>query len=75
MMAHFYGTVEGGKGEATRCGTTNTGMRTVCASYTGSVRCWAYVKDGVDWVQVALDTGKSPCRILYDGPISGKDGA
>lgn len=33
-MAHFYGTVQGGRGEASRLGHKSSGMLTRCNSYT-----------------------------------------
>ncbi len=37
-MAHFYGTLEGSRGMATRCGTKSSGMRVVAASWSGAVK-------------------------------------
>ena len=37
-MSHFYGTVRGGRGEATRCGHKTTGLVTNAAGYKGSIR-------------------------------------
>jgi hypothetical protein len=75
-MAHFYGTLNGSRGEATRCGAKASGMETYCASWNGAVRCKAYVNDeGVDCVYVTLcqwqGRGLYPARVLYDGPMSG----
>lgn len=37
-MAHFYGTVEGnGKRIVTRCGTKNSGIHTIAASWDGAI--------------------------------------
>ena len=36
-MAKFYGTVQGCRGEATRLGTSNSGMRASVQSYDGSI--------------------------------------
>ena len=74
-MAHFYGTLQGNRGQASRLGTKNSGLSTVAASYQGSV----YVdivhdkKTGEDIVTVALHTwfGKGIYRELYCGPIGG----
>lgn len=77
-MAHFYGTLQGARGEGTRCGTRNSGLESYTASWAGAVRCYAYVdeKTGRDHVTVALTQwhGRGTNRVLYDGPISGKDG-
>ena len=74
-MAHFYGTIEGNRGQATRCGSKSSGMTSYAASWAGAVRTVAYEKDGVDMARVELTTwkGAGGYRLLYDGPISGKD--
>ncbi len=36
-MSHFYGTMQGTRGQATRCGTKNSGMTTIAASWEGAV--------------------------------------
>ena len=36
-MAHFYGNLKGSRGEATRCGTRNSGIRVSARSWRGSV--------------------------------------
>lgn len=71
-MAHFYGTVRGSRGEASRMGGERSGMVTYCASWRGAVRCHAYVNaEGMDCVRVSLTQwrGRGVERQLYDGPI------
>ena len=36
-MAHFYGTVQGTRGEASRLGTKSTGLTTEACSYAGKI--------------------------------------
>lgn len=78
-MSHFYGTVQGNRGEATRRGSKASGMETYCASWSGAVRCFAYVNaDGVDCVRVEKTTwptwrGAGEFKLLYDGPIGRED--
>lgn len=75
-MAHFYGTLQGTRGEATRCGSKASGMETYCASWRGAVRCYAYVDEqtGEDFVTVSLTPWqrRGVSETLYDGPIGGK---
>lgn len=77
-MAHFMGVVKGQSGEASRLGSKKSGLETVCASWQGAVRCYAYhdEKTGEDMVRVSLVQwhGRGCTREgdLYDGPISGK---
>lgn len=71
-MAHFYGIAASGGGKSTRCGTKDSGMETICASWQGAVRCEAYVdEEGRDCVRVEKMPwhGAGENRILYDGPI------
>lgn len=75
-MAHFYGVLDGARGEATRCGSRLSGMTTTCASWSGAITCRAYqkrTKDDVleDWVEVCMVPwrGKGTARTIYDGPM------
>jgi hypothetical protein len=71
-MAHFYGTIKGARGMASRLGHRNTGMTIVCASHSGAVRCAAYVDShGVDCVNVSLEPwqGAGVSLTLYNGPV------
>jgi hypothetical protein len=71
-MAHFYGTLQGNRGKATRCGTRASGVTTVAASYSGAVRCETYVNSvGRDCVRVNLVPwlGCGVTQALYDGPL------
>jgi hypothetical protein len=73
-MAHFYGTAEGNRGKATRCGSKNSGMVTYCASWKGAVKCTAYDNNGVDWIRVEQTPwqGVGVHKLLYEGPIGEK---
>ncbi len=72
-MAHFYGKLIGGiEKESTRRGTKRSGIITYCASWTGAVRCHAYIDgEGVDCVLVekVCWQGAGEMIPLYDGPI------
>ena len=71
-MSHFYGTLDGARGTATRCGTKTSGMVAVCASWNGAVRSTAYIDSaGCDCVCIEkiLWQGQGEERLLYDGPI------
>lgn len=72
-MSHFYGTLIGNRGEATRCGTKASGITTFAASWAGAVHATVYLRDGVDWARVSLTAwqGAGVDRLLYDGPVSG----
>ena len=79
-MSHFYGTLRGNRGEATRCGSKASGLTTHAASWAGSVVSTVFEhtdKDGnvEDWVDVSLAPwrGSGSNVMLYRGPISGRD--
>ena len=72
-MAHFYGTLQGSRGEASRLGTARSGLRTVAASWQGSVRVELYHSEetGQDMCHVYLAPwhGKGTELALYSGPV------
>lgn len=59
-MSHFYGVLRGSRGEATHCGTKNSGLTTHTASYRGGivVRLWYDEATGEDRFSV----GQEPWR-------------
>lgn len=73
-MAHFYGTLQGNRGRASRLGTPTSGLSTVAASWQGSVQVDLIHINGEDHAYVALVPwhGKGIGKILYDGPVGGK---
>lgn len=76
-MSHFYGTVCGSRGEATRGGSKPSGLHVQAASWEGCVEVsLTFDKvSGQDVARVALTQwhgrGQYPSRVLYDGPVSG----
>jgi hypothetical protein len=72
-MAHFYGVLNGSRGEATRCGTKSSGMTATAASWQGAVSVSLYERDGIDYARVSLTLwhGAGQDVLLYDGPVSG----
>ena len=73
-MSHFYGIVQGNRGEATRCGSKDSGVTTHAASWNGAVRVDVFVDQdtGQDVARVALVPwqGRGVSRVLYEGPVS-----
>lgn len=72
-MAHFYGSIQGTRGEATRLGSKQAGLRTVAAAWGGACVVELYVdKAGVDCVTVRLRKwqGSGVERTIYDGPVA-----
>jgi hypothetical protein len=76
-MSHFYGVLQGSRGEATRCGTKGSGMETIAASWNGAIRTTLYIKDGEDYARVEKIRwhGNGVSQVLYDGPVGGADGS
>jgi hypothetical protein len=72
-VAHFYGTLRGARGEATRAGRKGSGLRAYVASWQGAVRAELYHQDGVDYAVVSLVPwhGAGVARELYHGPVGG----
>jgi hypothetical protein len=77
-MAHFYGTLQGARGEATRLGTKTSGMHVTACSYEGKVRVildYDTEKDcDIARVELAKHMGAGVEHVLYDGPVGVKPG-
>lgn len=71
-MSHFYGSVQGGRGKATRCGHVGTGLRVTAQSFTGSIIVQLAVVNGEDSVAIYVSKGSTTKAdyCLYDGPIA-----
>ena len=74
-MAHFYGTLQGGRGRSTRTGYKTTGLHTVAASWQGAVSVDLSHKDGRDMVEVRFRPweGAGTDRLIYKGPVDGQE--
>lgn len=74
-MAHFYGSIQGNRGEATRCGTAGSGFQAVAASWQGAVYTTLEYdeKSDSDWAYVRLNPwrGAGTVMDLYRGPVNG----
>jgi len=53
-MSHFYGTLQGSRGEATRCGTKDSGIVTYAAGWNGAIRVVVWEEENVDRYTVSL---------------------
>jgi len=47
-MAHFYGTLQGARGEVSRCGTKTSGLTTTNASWNGAVTTHIFYDPAID---------------------------
>jgi hypothetical protein len=71
-MSHFYGTLQGQRGEATRCGSKASGITTVAASWKGAVEVSVFVDEqGRDCFSVAQRTwrGAGVSHVIAEGVI------
>ena len=73
-MAHFYGNLKGSRGEATRCGTRQSGIMVSARNWNGSVSVEMGEGETHDDPQVIIRAGDGSTiggRALYCGPLSG----
>lgn len=72
-MAHFLGTVQGMRGEASRLGSKNSGMRVRANGWRAGVNVMLYVNEaGEDCARVTItggSTGARPSKDIFDGPL------
>ncbi len=75
-MSHFYGTLEGNRGGATRCGTKASGIRTNAAGWGGSIQVSVYEEDGVDKYMVYLTPWANSgghSKLLAEGKLQSRE--
>ena len=53
-MSHFYGTIQGTRGEATRCGDKSSGLTTHAAGWKGAIRVHVYHRNDQDHAVISL---------------------
>lgn len=72
-MSHFFGKLQGNRGEATRRGDKRSGLGVRAASWEGSVKVFLYHNDeeNEDWAIVWLEPwhGAGVSTPLYEGPV------
>lgn len=66
-MSEFYGRIQGHRGEATRCGSKSSGIRTVAKSWTSSVETFYYEEDGKTRVRITVRKEHGGSETLFDG--------
>ena len=62
-MAHFRGTVKGGRGEASRLGHVTTGLTTTSNSWNLGIKVEAVVHDGQDEFRIYLTDGSRRAKL------------
>ncbi|MFC1567354.1 hypothetical protein ACFL3R_00770 [Thermodesulfobacteriota bacterium] len=58
-MSHFYSSIQGNRGEATRCGTKDSGIRGHIRGWDIGVRVHVFNRNGVDEVRVYKTSGSN----------------
>jgi hypothetical protein len=74
-MSHFYGTLQGNRGEATRSGSRDSGVSVRAASWQGCGFASVYFNEDKqeDWVRLGVEPwqGQGRSKVFYDGPVDG----
>ena len=74
-MSHFYGTLQGQAGEATRCGSKRGGLTTYAASWAGAIKVeiWHNETTGQDeyLVQRTSWQGRGDSKVVASGIVGG----
>ena len=72
-MAHFYGTLKGARGQASRLGTKKSDITTVAASWQGAVEVTLSHDEstGKDIASISLRPwhGAGVSHLIYEGPV------
>lgn len=55
-MAQFYGRLRGNRGEATRCGSKDSGITVTAESWTTVIRTMQFHSEGRDKARIAVET-------------------
>ena len=58
-MSHFYADIRGNKGEATRCGTKNSGIQANIRGWNTGVKIYLYHENGKDRIEVYRTHGRN----------------
>lgn len=51
-MSHFYGVLQGSRGQATRCATKKSGLTAIAASWDGAVETTLFEREGKNYYRV-----------------------
>lgn len=72
-MSHFYGTLQGQRGEATRTGSKGSGVTTYAASWSGAIRTQIYHNGdtGLDMYRVTQERwhGSGIHEVIAEGVV------
>ena len=72
-MSHFYSVIQGNRGQATRCGTKDSGVTATAASWTGAIRTdlWYAPEDEVNRYTILMIPwhGVGCTRVMATGTV------
>jgi len=72
-MSHFYGTLQGNRGQATRCGTKESGLIVTAAGWEGAIRVYLQYDEKADRDRYIVDLipwqGKGEFKNLCSGEL------
>lgn len=71
-MARFYGTVQGGRGRATRLGHASSGLHVTAQGFAGDIVVDLENRAGDDWVYIGVrphDDCGGLRKTIYHGPM------
>ena len=72
-MSHFYGKMQGGRGEATRTGTKGSGMATYAAGWGGAIRTVLFYDEATKTDRYRVEQvswkGVGVYRLLAEGEV------
>ena len=67
-MAHFRGTIQGSRGQASRLGGAKSGLQAHLGSWYGAVSVQLYVHKDVDYARVSLAFRLAPSTLAFGKP-------
>jgi|ETNvirnome_2_130_1030620.scaffolds.fasta_scaffold03350_6 hypothetical protein len=73
-MSHFYASIQGNKGEATRCGTKGSGIQSHIRGWDSGVQVGALHGEKGDRFIICITDGSNGTRSHYVGDVTIEDG-
>ena len=69
-MSHFYSSIQGGRGEATRCGDKHSGIQGHIRGWRSGVQVWGEVsQEGEDRFRISVTNGSYNTHSHYVGDV------
>jgi len=69
-VSHFYSSIQGGRGEATRCGDKHSGIQGHIRGWRSGVQVWGEVsQEGEDRFTISVTNGSHSTHSRYVGDV------